>query len=200
MQDILSKNINLDLDNIFPKSVIKMNIIELYKNNEYKNIKENVFYKDILENTDWDIVISGEYGILSEDFLREFQDFFDDEQWSDIIINCILSEDFIREFEDKFDESDWLVISSGENMLYEKLSEDFIREFQYNVNWKNISYCIKLSEDFIREFQDNIYWNDIAKYPDLSKDFKKEFEDKVKFWIYDSDESMMFEDEYQMIF
>ena len=85
-------------------------------------------------------------------------------------------------------------------MLYEKLSEDFIREFQYNVNWKNISYCIKLSEDFIREFQDNIYWNDIAKYPDLSKDFKKEFEDKLKFWIYDSDESMMFEDEYQMIF
>jgi len=53
------------------------------------------------------------------------------EYWNQISANQILSEDFIREFQDKIncDKVNCIDIS-----MYQTLSEDFIREFQNKVN------------------------------------------------------------------
>jgi len=110
--------------------------------------------------------------VLSEDFIREFQDKVD---WDYISINQILSENFIREFKDKVD---WHWISK-----YQTLSEEFIREFQDKVYWYYISAYQILSEEFIREFQDKVNLYYISAYQILSEDFIREFKDKVD-WDY----------------
>jgi len=110
--------------------------------------------------------------ILSEGFIRKFQDFVN---WSFISEYQKLSEDFIREFKDRVD---WYFISFSQ-----KLSESFIHEFQNKVDWDLISAYQKLSEDFISDFRDKVCWEYISKYQKLSEDFIREFKDKVN-WYY----------------
>ena len=101
------------------------------------------------------------YQILSEDFIREFQDKVN---WECISHHLKLSEIFIREFKDKVD---WLCIS-----IFQTLSEDFIREFKDKVDWECISKFQTLSEDFVREFKELIIEDndkqDITLYESVS--------------------------------
>ena len=119
-----------------------------------------------LDEVDWDYISC--YNTLSENFIREFQDYVD---WCNISEFQTLSESFIREFKDK--------VNWGCIILYQKLSEDFIREFQNKVEWSMISMYQTLSEDFIREFQDKVYWYNISYHQKLSEDFIREFKNKV---------------------
>jgi hypothetical protein len=85
--------------------------------------------------------------ILSEEFIREFQDNL---IWGPIWINKKFSEDFIREFERKVN---WFLISKNQ-----KLSEDFIRDFQMKVDWFAVSAIQQLTDNFITEFKDRMDW------------------------------------------
>jgi hypothetical protein len=113
-------------------------------NNEYS---EEEIRKTInqLSKNDW-INISY-YQILSEDFIKEFQDKIN---WTCISEYQTLSEDFIREFQNKVN---WSNIS-----FYQTLSEDFIREFQDKVNWINIRFNekLQLSDKFCEEFDEKL--------------------------------------------
>jgi len=94
------------------------------------------------------------YQIISEDFIREFQDKV---HWDSISWCQTLSEDFIREFHSGRNKVNWDWISMNQT-----LSEDFIREFhsgRNKVNWYGIAYNQKLSENFIREFQGKVHWD-----------------------------------------
>jgi hypothetical protein len=92
---------------------------------------------------DWKMICSSV--LLSEDFIREFQDKLN---WAYTSTCQILSEDFIKEFQDKVD---WDIISAKQ-----VLSEEFVREFQDKVRWDYISAHQKLSEEFVDEFKDKI--------------------------------------------
>ena len=107
--------------------------------------------------------------ILSEDFIREFQN---EVNWIIISKQQKLSEEFIREFKDIVD---WYLISEHQN-----LSEDFIREFQNKINWNSIVEIQKLSEDFIWEFQNKLksYWRRFFVYQELSEGFIRKFLEK----------------------
>ena len=76
--------------------------------------------------------------MLSDDFIRKFQDKLD---WDFISGSVPLTENFIKEFQDK---SYWDSVSKSQNP-----SEDFIRQYQDKLNWKWISRYQVLSEDFI---------------------------------------------------
>ena len=114
----------------------------------------------------WNVISQKQ--ILSEDFIREFQDSV---IWEKISRYQKLSEDFIWEFQN---EVDWFYISRCQ-----KLSEEFIRRFKYHVYWHDISMCQKLSENFIEEFQNMVVWYSISKYQKLSENFIRKLFDKV---------------------
>lgn len=67
---------------------------------------------------------------MTEDFIREFQDYFDYEGWMLICERQELSEKFLEEFKYKID---WNKIST-----YQKLSVPFIERYKEWVNWNNI--------------------------------------------------------------
>lgn len=124
-------------------------------------------FKDVTVE-DWSII--SYYQILTESFIREFQDKVD---WNNISLRQKMSEDFMREFSHKIN---WKNASLGL-----KLSENLIRDFQDKVDWKWISQCQKnLSESFIREFQDKFDWMWIMTYETLSEDFIREFQGKIQ--------------------
>jgi hypothetical protein len=82
---------------------------------------------------------------LSENFIREFQDYV---VWDYVSGNSPLSENFIREFQDKVD---WNVVS-----MDQVLSESFIREFQDRVDWICIFTYQVLSEEFRKYHEDRL--------------------------------------------
>ena len=85
---------------------------------------QTILYKFIQVNTNinW-YYISYQY-ILSENFIREFQNMVN---WPNISYDQKLSEDFIREFKNKVN---WIIISKNQT-----LSENFISEFnKYYIN------------------------------------------------------------------
>ena len=117
--------------------------------------------------------------ILSEEFIREFQDKVD---WY-LISKCqTLSVGFIREFQH---EVTWHIISESQ-----ALSEGFIKEFQDKVNWKRISKYQVLSEEFIREFQDKVDWDRISRLQNLSEGFIREFQDKVNWYLISTSQTL----------
>ena len=130
-----------------------------------------------LYNVKW--VLISEYNKLSENFIREFQNYVD---WDLISEYQKLSEEFIREFQDKVD---WFYISK-----YQKLSENFIREFQDKMNWYHISKFQNLSENFIMEFKDKVNWYNISSYQKLSDNFIENFKLTIDEdnWLYKSTE------------
>ena len=84
------------------------------------------------------------YQILSEDFIREFQDKVN---WKLISQYQTLSENFIREFKDKVD---WDSISR-----YQRLSEEFIEEFKNKIYWNKLfkyNEKVNLSKEFKRKY------------------------------------------------
>ena len=98
--------------------------------------------KELCGFVDWELISEEP---LTEDFIREFQDYV---VWDYVSGNSTLSEDFIREFQDRVD---WVGIS-----INQTLSENFIREFKDRVDWRKISRYQTLSEEFRKEFKDRI--------------------------------------------
>ena len=96
-------------------------------------IKWEKFYNPEFDWDDWKFYTDN---ILSEDFIREFQDKVD---WLYICKFQKLSEDFIREFKDKVW---WRNI-----FINQTLSEDFIMEFKDEVDAWALEFQ-QLSEDF----------------------------------------------------
>ena len=66
--------------------------------------------------------------MLSDDFIRKFQDKLD---WDFISGSVPLTENFIEEFQDKIR---WYLVSKSQN-----LSEDFVRQHQDMLDWKWLS-------------------------------------------------------------
>ena len=85
---------------------------------QLKDIKKKIEWEEYYNpNFDWSVFGFYSNNILTEDFIREFQDKVN---WKCISFYQTLSEDFIIEFKDKVD---WEYISK-----YQKLSEDFIKK------------------------------------------------------------------------
>jgi hypothetical protein len=136
IKELLSNLDSNELNKLIPQNNTdndRINFLNKELNSNYKSLYE----------VDW-VSISKDK-ILSESFIREFQD---DVDWGWISQYQTLSEEFIREFQD---DVDWYWIS-----YKQKLSENFIREFADKVDWRWISVQQTLSEDFKREFQDKI--------------------------------------------
>lgn len=112
------------------------------------------------------------YKKLSEDFIRQFQDYID---WCALPIRQKLSENFIREFQENMD---WYYICT-----YQNLSEGFMREFKDKIDWRTISKYQKLSENFIEEFQDKVVWSIISKYQKLSENFIQKHRQKLNLLV-----------------
>lgn len=173
--DVHSKEIIRDLEE-YPETKSYKLWIDLASSeidwNEIHNkfVLSEDFIREFQDHLDWKL-ISKQEDELSEDFIREFQHRVD---WREISKHQDLSEDFIRDFED---DVDWREISKHQN-----LSEDFIRDFEDKVDWERIVKNQRLSGDFIREFQDKVDWIDISYYQTLSEDFIREFKDRVH-WI-----------------
>ena len=130
---------------------------------QIKDIKNKIEWEQYYSpDFDWANIAFYANNILSEEFIREFQDKIN---WKHVSRCQKLSEDFIREFQDKVN---WKEISWNQ-----KLSEDFIREFQDKVYWNNISSFQTLSENFIKEFQDKVHWNNIFQHKKLTESFLK---------------------------
>ena len=92
-------------------------------------IRYNALETDICERNNWVNIAS--YYILTEDFIREFQEQFDtNDCWMDLSTDQNLSEKFIEEFRDKVD---WIAICA-----YQKLSVPFVEKYSGDVNWPNI--------------------------------------------------------------
>ena len=134
---------------------------------EHRGLTED-FIREFQDFVNWSTI--SEYQHLSEDFIREFADRVN---WNGISIFQHLSESFIREFKDK------VSLSWGWISMHQTLSEDFIREFKDKVNWTYISKFQHLSEDFIREFKNKVNWDAVSQYQRLSDEFVEEFEDKI---------------------
>jgi hypothetical protein len=122
-----------------------------------------------LSKDDWNYI--SYYQMLSEDFIREFQDKV---YWDNISEYQTLSEDFIREFQNKVN---WSNIS-----FYQTLSEDFIREFKNKVDWYYIrlNENLKVSDKFCEDFDEKLclynIWRINGKYhrtlgPAISNEF-----------------------------
>jgi predicted AlkP superfamily pyrophosphatase or phosphodiesterase len=110
VKEILSNLDSNELNKLIPQNNTdndRINFLNKELNSNYKSLYE----------VDW-VSISKDK-ILSESFIREFQD---DVDWYWISYKQKLSENFIREFADKVD---WRWIS-----VQQTLSEDFKREFQ----------------------------------------------------------------------
>ena len=121
-------------DFIITLSVTEKNIVSVYT--QFPGIKHYPDQIKISESV-------SEYQILSESFIREFQDRVD---WMSVSFHPSLSEDFIRSFQDRVY---WTSVS-----FHQSLSEDFIREFQDRVDWYFIRRYQSLSGSFISEFKD----------------------------------------------
>ncbi len=128
---------------------------------------------------------------LSEDFIREFEDYVD---WGYISEYQTLSGDFILDFEDNLDMDKVLRkypipekiirkfverVNWDEILRRQKLSEDFIKDFAGRLDWGWISSRQTLSEDFIRKFEKYVDWNRISRNQKLSERFIKEFADRM---------------------
>jgi hypothetical protein len=128
---------------------------------------------------------------LSEDFIREFEDYVD---WGYISEYQTLSGDFILDFEDNIDMDKVLRkypipekiirkfverVNWDEILRRQKLSEDFIKDFAGRLDWGWISSRQTLSEDFIRKFEKYVDWNRISRNQKLSERFIKEFADRM---------------------
>lgn len=98
--------------------------------------------KELCGFVDWELISEEP---LTEDFIREFQDYV---VWDYVSGNSTLSEPFIREFQDRLD---WVSISE-----FQTLSEPFIREFQDRVDWAMIFTYQVLSEEFKKFYEDRI--------------------------------------------
>ena len=101
-----------------------------------EDIRKNPYYYDWYRICDI---------LLTEDFIREFQDHV---IWGNICFRQFLSEEFLEEFQDKIK---WKIISG-----YQKLSENFIRKYENELDWWAISFTQKLSKEFIVEFADKL--------------------------------------------
>jgi len=86
-----------------------------------------------------------EYQDLSEDFIRKFQDKFDEDCWIEISYGQDLSEEFIREFQDKVD---WYWISKNQN-----LSEEFIIEFRNKIDWNRLRLNDQVKNNYINKLE-----------------------------------------------
>jgi hypothetical protein len=101
---------------------------------------------------DWLHGISEQNHLLTEDFVREFQDQLN---WLTITSCAKLSEAFIVEFAQKIS-GRWVAVCQN-------VSEDFIRQYQDKIEFETLPRR-PLSERFMREFADRLDWHEIFHY------------------------------------
>ena len=110
-------------------------IVKLYKEGRLEEARK------LVDEADW-FTISQSID-LSEDFIREFQDYV---CWGYISVYQVLSEDFVREFKDKVY---WDEISRNQ-----KISVDFAIEFKDEVIWYILIRSV--GENFINEMMEKL--------------------------------------------
>ena len=96
----------------------------------------------------WDVIVGNPH--ITEVFLIEFMDMWDDEHWDDISEYLNLSEPFIQLFHDTVN---WEHISTEQT-----LSCDFMREFSHKIHWPLIAYYQTLDKQFFIDFKERIDW------------------------------------------
>jgi len=157
-------------------------------------IKRNLSVIDDKWNPQWENIAY--YMNLSENFIREFKDKFEDHCcWKTIIENQTLSESLIRDLWEE------LRFYRKEIISKQKLSEEFIREIKSSISPLNEKFTIEvlrvkkdsidwdhycknhpLSITMVRDFKDYIDWSFICKTYKLGKKFLTEFKDYIKWY------------------
>jgi len=129
---------------------------------EHQKLSEKFLYKHSENFNIGQFRIISKFQILSEDFIREFQNNI---CWHNISYHQKLSEDFIREFQNKLN---WKFL--GHN----NLSSSFIKEFQYKIDKYYLLYTFNLSKDMIADLLplDFFYINMLLSNHRLSKEVK----------------------------
>lgn len=101
-----------------------------------------------------------------------------DNTWNRIAWMEIISEDFIKEFQDKFSAEDWEGISRRQT-LSEQFIKDMDKLNKWNVfAWEGIAYNHKLSDDFVKNIlhkkgaNNRIISDNIAENPRISNRIK----------------------------
>ena len=112
---------------------------------------------------------------LSDVEIQQIREDPENQDWKFISYNYVLSEEFIKEFFDRFNDSFGTLLTYQkitESFLYS------IKDQIIGIKWSYLSMN-NLSENFIRDFEDKLYWFFISKYQKLSKQFIVEFSDKI---------------------
>lgn len=113
----------MSYEDLFPDPIPK----EWYDNKYWEQkIREEILGEE-QGGVDWFNVAS--FYILSEDFIREFEEEFKD-HWTALSTDQNLTEKFIEEFADKVE---WVAISA-----HQHLSVPFVIKWRNEVNWNNI--------------------------------------------------------------
>lgn len=107
--------------------------------------------------------------VLSEDFMRTFQNSFN---WFKLSQNQTFSEDFFREFSHRF--SMYCVTANL------KVSEDLIREFYKELDWTSICSNQYISEALMDDFTNEIDWDALCMSQQLSKKTVSKFKKYIK--------------------
>lgn len=175
-QHFIYEDIKTLIIDIFNENYTFDNGVLVYK--IYKILKENNldFCINILK-TDIKIFwckVSG-YQYLSNDFIKDFQDFLD---WREISEYQQLNYDMISLFSDKIN---WFYISQ-----YQVLSEKIMKKFRNKLDWSQISKHQKLSESFILRYHKFLDWEYITKFQKLSPNIVHRFKHKI-YWNYFKD-------------
>ncbi len=130
------------------KDLVKKEIEELIEYYHLNSSIEEFINKN--DNKYWSVF--SRYKVLSEDFIREFQDYVD---WKEISWNQILSESFIEEFKEKVN---WISICRKQ-----KLSKDFIIKFKSKLDLDDMLDWNKIN----KEFYNHLKWMNIVQKQDL---------------------------------
>ena len=145
-----------------------------------------IINNNITTKTDTSVVIDWEKlfetEVFSENFIREFKDYFDWEFWGFVSKYQTLSEDFIREFGE---EVDWQNI-----FKYQNITEDFVEEFKecFKECFEGLGGSTNygpVSIDFIRKCKNYIKWDKLGVQflsQSLSDAFFEEFKDYIVWW------------------
>ena len=97
---------------------------------------------------------------LSDVEIQQIREDPENQDWKFISYNYVLSEEFIKEFFDRFNDSFGTLLTYQkitESFLYS------IKDQIIGIKWSYLSMN-NLSENFIRDFEDKLYWFFISKY------------------------------------
>lgn len=202
MDQILSKNSNIDLTNLIHVQQVPETLLKKYFKQTLDKMECSYLLESIVRTQKISQKTLEEFIKIAEEKFEYFnkrktpsvinsymqynpteidQAFIDKYQqyikWDELSGQMDLTEDFI----DKF--SKYIDFKQLNKFIYTNFSEDFIQKYAEKLNWNHISTNSKLSEKFIQKYSDKVHWPSILTLQKgLSPEFKEKHKDKLKMY------------------